>query len=290
MKQKKGLTTSLSIHATSTVSVTLVLLLLGMVAVLALAARSVARDIREHLGFDIVLTENSTLDNVNEFKQRLASAPYVASFLYHSPQEAMDTWQEEMGENLVELLEVNPFLPEFEVNVKAEYACADSLDKITAPLIEMDHVAEVNVHTDVVEKVNRNISTLMLILAIAACALAPISFVLINNTVRLTIYSRRFTIHTMKLVGASRAYIRRPFLLTNAIEGLVAGVLASGVVAAMAAYAFTYIDPAIEAYVSRLDVAMVCVGLLILGVLICLTAAWWATQRYLVKTYDELFH
>lgn len=289
MKSKQGFT-SLSVHATATVSVALVLLLLGMVAVLGLAARSVTRDIKEHLGFDIVLAEASSLDNVNEFKQMLAEAPYVASWLYHSPQEAMDTWQEEMGENLVELLEVNPFLPEFEVNVKEEYACADSLLAITAPLDSLPQVAEVNVHTEVVEKVNRNISTLMLILAIAACALAPISFVLINNTVRLTIYSRRFTIHTMKLVGASRGYIRRPFLIANMIQGVVAGVLASAAVASMAAYAFVYIDPALEAYVSRMDVAMVCLALVLLGVLICLLSAWWATQRYLVKSYDELFH
>ncbi len=281
---------SLSVHATATVSVALILLLLGLVAVLGLAAKAVTRDIKEHLGFDITLTEESTLDTVNEFKRRLSEAPYVASFLYHSPQEALDTWQEEMGENLVELLEVNPFLPEFEVNVKEAYANADSLDAIIAPLTEMTQVAEVNVHTEVVEKVNRNISTLMLVLLIAACALAPISFVLINNTVRLTIYSRRFTIHTMKLVGASRGFIRRPFLISNAVQGAVAGIAASAALAAMVAYAFSYIDPALEAYVSIAQVATVAALLTVLGVAICVTAAWWATQRYLVRGYDDLFH
>lgn len=289
MKSRKGFS-SLSVHATATVSVALVLLLLGIVALLGIAARSVSRDIKEHLGFDIVLSEDSTLDTVNEFKQRLSSAPYVASFLYHSPQEALDQWQEEMGENLVELLEVNPFLPEFEVNVKAEYACADSLDAIVLPLAELPGVAEVNVHTEVVEKVNRNISSLMLILLIAACALAPISFVLINNTVRLTIYSRRFTIHTMKLVGASRGFIRRPFIVSNAIQGFVAGVAASAIIVALGYYAITGVDPRLADYVSATDLTVVCVGLVILGMAICVAAAWWATQRYLVKNYDELFH
>lgn len=280
----------MSIHATATVSVALVLLLLGMVAVLGIAARSVTRDIKEHLGFDITLVEEATLDDVNDFKRSLASAPYVASWLYHSPQEAMDQWQQEMGENLVELLGVNPFLPEFEVNVKEAWANADSLDKVVIPIMEMEKVAEVNVHTEVVEKVNRNISTLMLVLMIAACALAPISFVLINNTVRLTIYSRRFTIHTMKLVGASRGFIRRPFLVANALCGAIAGVIASGALAAMAAYALRYIDPTLVDYVSPAAVALVCGSLVILGVAICVLAAWWATQRYLVRSYDELFH
>lgn len=288
MKSRKGFT-SLSVHATATVSVALVLLLLGIVAILGLAAKSVTRDIKEHLGFNIILAEDSSLDTVNEFKRSLATAPYVASFRYHSPQEALEQWQAEMGENLVELLEVNPFLPEFEVNVKEEYARADSLDKIVLPLHDLKQVAEVNVHTEVVEKVNRNISTLMLVLLIAACALTPISFVLINNTVRLTIFSRRFTIHTMKLVGASRGFIRRPFLVSNALQGTLAGVIASALLIAMVAYAFNCVDPALETYVSATAVALVAVGLVILGVLICLLASWWATQRYLVKTYDDLF-
>lgn len=289
MKSSKGFS-SMSIHATATVSVALVLLLLGMVAVLGIGARSVTRDIKEHLGFDITLEEEASLDDVNAFKRLLSEAPYVASWLYHSPQEAMDQWQEEMGENLVELLGVNPFLPEFEVNVKEAWANADSLDSVVLPIMAMERVAEVSVHTEVVDKVNRNISTLMLILVAAACALAPISFVLINNTVRLTIYSRRFTIHTMKLVGASRGFIRRPFLTSNAACGAVAGVVASALLTTMTAYALRYVDPALATYVSPRSVAVVCVAMTALGVAICLLAAWWATQRYLVRSYDELFH
>lgn len=288
MKSRKGFN-SLSIHATSTVSVALVLLLLGIVAVLGIAARSVTTDIKEHLGFDVILNESATLDQINEMKQQWASAPYVASFQYHSPEEAMTQWQEEMGENLLELLEVNPFLPEFEVNVKADYACADSLDAIVLPLMESPLVHEVNAHSEVVEKVNSNVSTLMLVLIIAACALAPISFVLINNTVRLTIYSRRFIIHTMKLVGASPAFIRRPFLLSNMLEGIVAATVASALLGGLLAYVFS-LDPSLEAYVPRSATAVVMAGLYIIGVLICLLASWMATRRYLRKSYDDLFN
>lgn len=288
MKSKKGFS-SLSVHLTATVSVALVLLLLGIVAALGLAARAVTDEIKEHLGFDVVMAENISLDGINEFKQKWTAAPYVSSFRYHSPEEAMATWQRDMGENLIELLEVNPFLPEFEINLKADYACADSLDAIILPLQKHPMVHEVNIHTEMVDKVNRNISTLMFVLMIAAAALIPISYVLINNTVRLTIYARRFTIHTMKLVGASPGFIRRPFLTSNALQGVIAGTIASGVLAMLIHYTFTYVDPALAAYLPWTTMAIVFAGLIAAGVVICLLAAWSATQRYLSRSYDELF-
>ncbi|MDE7111953.1 MAG: permease-like cell division protein FtsX [Muribaculaceae bacterium] len=287
MKSRKGFS-SLSVQATATISVALVLLLLGMVASLGLAARSITTEIKEHMGFDVVLTEQASLDRVNEFKQMFTNAPYVASFRYFSPEQANETWREEMGENLTELLDVNPFLPEFEVNVKADYAVADSLDAIVLPLTRMDDVYQVNAHTEVVEQVNRNLSTLMWVLAIAALALLPISFVLINNTIRLTIFSRRFTIHTMKLVGASRGFIRRPFLLSNLLQALIAAIVASALLAAMYAYLWS-LDISLRAVLTERMLICVCGAMFAAGILLCLIAALFATQRYLNRSYDELF-
>lgn len=287
MSSRKGFS-ALSVQLTATISVALVLLLLGMVATLALAARAITTDIKEHMGFDVVLSETATLDDVNAFKQRLSEAPYVASFRYFSPEEAHETWREEMGEDLTELLEINPFLPEFEVNVKAEYAVADSLDAIMLPLAAEKGIEEVNGHTEIVDQVNRNLSTLMLVLGIAVLALLPISFVLINNTVRLTIYSRRFTIHTMKLVGASRGFIRRPFLLNNLLQGFIAAVCATALLSGMYAYVWS-LDAGLRDVLSEYMLAAVCGGLIIVGPLLCLAAAAWATQRYLAGSYDDLF-
>lgn len=287
MKTRKGFS-SLSVQLTATVSVALVLLLLGMVATLALAAHRITTDIKEHMGFDVVLSEQSTLDDINSFKQLFSRAPYVSSFRYFSPEDANEEWRRDMGENLTELLDINPFLPEFEINVKADYACADSLDKIMLPLAEMPAVEQVNGHTEVVDHVNRNISTVMMVLALAVFALLPISFVLINNTVRLTIFSRRFTIHTMKLVGASRAYIRMPFLISNMLQGLLAGVIASGALAGVYAYVWS-LDASLREVTSPEVLALVCGGMLIAGPLLSLSAAAWATQRFLTMNYDDLF-
>lgn len=287
MKSRKGFS-SLSVQLTATVSVALVLLLLGMVATLAMSARHITTDIKEHMGFDVVLKEQSTLDDVNRFKQFFSEAPYVASFRYFSPEEANTTWHEEMGENLTELLDVNPFLPEFEINVKAQYAEADSLDKIMLPLAAMEGVEAVNGHAEVVDSVNRNLQTVMLILGIAVLTLLPISFVLINNTVRLTIFSRRFIIHTMKLVGASRGFIRRPFLLSNMLQGVIAGIIASGVLVGLYFYLWS-LDASLRVVADPTMLVWICIGLLIVGPLLCLAAALWATQRYLTISYDELF-
>ncbi len=287
MKSRKGFS-SVSVQLTATVSVALVLLLLGMVATLALAAHRITTDIKEHMGFDVVLAEQSSLDDINRFKQLFSNAPYVASFRYYSPEEANETWHQEMGENLTELLDVNPFLPEFEINVKAAYACADSLDKIMLPLAEMPGVEQVNGHTEIVDHVNRNLSTIMMILLIAVCALLPISFVLINNTVRLTIFSRRFTIHTMKLVGASRGYIRRPFLLSNMLQGAIAGLIASGAIIGIYFYIWS-LDASVRGVASVETLCIVCAAMMVIGPLLCLSAAAFATQRYLTMNYDDLF-
>lgn len=287
MKSRKGFT-SLSVQLTATVSVALVLLLLGLVATFGLSAHSVTTEIKERLGFDVVLTEEASLDDVNSFKQRFSQAPYVSSYLYHSPEEILETWRQEMGENLDELLDMNPFLPEFEVNVKAEYAHPDSLDAIMLPLLEMPQVQEVNGHSDVAEDVNNTLSTLMMILLVALVALLPISVVLINNTVRLTIFARRFIIHTMKLVGASRGFIRRPFLVSNALQGLVASIIAG----ALLVVTYTYIwgiDPSLKTILNEQMLMLVCGGMIIVGPLLCLLCAAWSTQRYLSRSYDELF-
>lgn len=278
----------MSVQATATISVALVLLLLGMVASLGLAARSITTDIKEHMGFDVVLSENASLDRVNEFKQLFTDAPYVASFRYFSPEQANDTWREEMGENLTELLDVNPFLPEFEVNVKAAYAEPDSLDAIVLPLSQMPDVYQINAHSEVAEQVNRNMSTLMWVLSVAALALLPISFVLINNTIRLTIFSRRFMIHTMKLVGASRGFIRRPFILSNLLQALIASVVASALLGAMYVYVWS-LDRSLHSVLTEQMLLWVCGGMLVAGILLCLFAAMFATQRYLTRSYDELF-
>ena len=229
-RPNKGIST-FSAQITATISVALVLLLIGIIAMLGIAAHSITRNIKENIGFDIVLTDTATDAEVNQLKSKWTASPYTASVRYYSKEDALMNWEEETGENLMDVLGINPFSGELEVKVKADYASSDSINKIITPLKSLPYVHEVNVHTELVDSINRNINSVSLILIIITCALLFISFALINNTVRLTVYSRRFIIHTMKLVGATGSFIRRPFINANVVSGIISALIASAILA-----------------------------------------------------------
>lgn len=277
-----------SAQFTATVSVALVLLLLGIVAMLGIAARSVTTSIKENMGFDITMKADIPETDINKWKQSWTSSPYVASVKYYSAQDALQKWQDETGEDLVELLGVNPFCPEFEIRVKSQYASTDSIDRIIAPLKGHPQVDEITVHTEMVDAINDNIRSIALVLGIIAAALLLISFVLINNTVRLTVYARRFTIHTMKLVGATAGFIRRPFIARNAINGVVAALIAIALLAGILYYCTT-LDASVAMAVTWGDAAIVFAGLIVAGILICSLAALLATNKYIRLDYDSMF-
>ena len=165
----------------------------------------------------------------------------------------------------------------------------DSLEKIVAPIRKLEGVGDVKLQGDMVRSINATVNSLAIVLTFVAAALLLISFVLINNTVRLTVYARRFSIHTMKLVGAKGGFIRRPFLIVNAFQGIIAGILASGALALLIAWAHTF-ELGLETLLSWQDVWFVFVALPLAGVLICMLAAASATNRYLRKDYDDMFN
>ena len=153
----------------------------------------------------------------------------------------------------------------------------------------MPEVDEATANTEMIDNLDRNARLLNLILIIIAAALLLISFVLINNTVRLTVYSRRFLIHTMKLVGATGAFIRRPFLQINLLQGVIAGVLASGILVGFTAWAASLKEVLLTAFLPWDAVGLLCLGMIVAGMIICTLAALLATNRYLRKDYDAMF-
>lgn len=288
MKKRKGIST-FSAQLTSTLSVALVLLLLGIVGTLGIAAHRVTNGIKENMGFSIIMAEGSTNDQINAIKQRLTSSEYVASYRYYSPDDAMHQWQRDTGEDLLALCGVNPFAPELEIKVKPAYADVASLRRIANEFNNEAGVEEVTVRAEMIESVNQNLHTLMMVLGIAAAALALISFVLINNTVRLTIYARRFLIHTMKLVGATRGFIRKPFITQNALHGVIAAIISSVLLCIIMWYVLD-LGAGIDEYIDWSSVAIICACMLVAGVILCTLAAWWSTNKYLRLSYDDLFN
>lgn len=288
MKNNRTHTAGWSDYVTSTISVTLVLFILGLVGVVNITFHGINRQVKERMGFSVVLVDSVAPAGVDSLQAYCRTAPYISEFKYMSADDVMAEETGGDGASLVELLGVNPYAPMLEVRLKAEYADVDSIAAILPHWEAMPQVDEVTVNTEMIGNLNRNARMFNGVLALMAAALLLISFVLINNTVRLTVYSRRFLIHTMKLVGAKGSFIRRPFLTVNAIQGVVAGVLAGGVLGAIVAYARAW-DAALAPLMPWNLVLPVCAGLLILGVIICVAAAAVATNRYLRKDYDEMF-
>lgn len=279
-----------STRLTAIVSVALVLLLLGVAAFLGIGARNVADDMRRDIGFVVIVADDAAPADIDALKQRFSNAAYTSDYTYSSPEMVMQRWKTLMDDDgdTDELLDENPFAPEIEVNVKAAWANVDSLRAITTPLKLLPSVDDVKVHDTLVGEVNRTLSNIALILIIVAAVLLTISIVLINNTVRLTIYSRRFLIHTMKLVGATPGFIRAPMIRDNALGGLLAGFIADIVLAGTLAY-FAGVEPSLSAVVPWMEAAWVLAALPLTGLMICGIAAFGATQRYIRITYDELY-
>ena len=276
-------------YVTSTISVMLVLFIIGLVGSINITFHGINRQIKEKMGFTVVLVDSVGQAAVDSLTAICTEAGYISDFKYLSAEEVMAEETKDGGEELVELLGVNPYSPMLEIRMKEAYANVDSITAIVAMWNAMPQVEEATANTEMIGNLNRNAQYLNLILAVIAVALLLISFVLINNTVRLTVYSRRFLIHTMKLVGATGGFIRRPFIMINCWQGIIAGVLASGLLCAIVVGVDSWEKNLLTTFLPWDAIGIICGAMVILGVLICTIAAFFATNRYLRKNYDEMF-
>lgn len=288
-KHRKSVISTFSSQITSTISVALVLLVLGIVAFIGVAAHHISTDIKENLGFVVMLDDNITESNINSLKQKWAKEPYVASQQFISAEEALKQESERMGEDILEMMAgVNPYQPEFEIKVKSQYANPDSIESIKATLISLPGISSVITDTTMADEINTTIHNVIIALGIIALALLLISFVLINNSVRLTIYSKRFIIHSMKLVGATGGFIRRPFMINNIVHGFIASIIAITTLAS-AFYYLRSIEYSVSESISWIEAGIIFGALAITGVIICAISALFATNKYLRTSYDEMF-
>ncbi|MBD5356334.1 MAG: FtsX-like permease family protein [Bacteroides sp.] len=277
-------------HLTTVVSVTLVLLLIGIIALITISASNETRRLREKLEVSVIMDDSASNAATDSIAKQIADSPYALSVKVISKEQALESWKAETGEDLEALFGVNPLSPEITFTVKADYSSEKNLQEIGSSIRAMGGVSDMALpDAAMVDNMNRNIERLSIILGTIAIVMIIISFVLINNTVHLAIYARRFTIHTMQLVGATNGFIRRPFVTNNMLSGFLAGLIASVVMAVVLTAAPNAGFNDVAEYVSWTTYGMVAAGMIIIGVLICSIAAWGATSRYLGKDYGELF-
>lgn len=275
-------------RVTSTISVTLVLLILGLVATINITFEGVERSVKEKIGFSAILVDSLDTTATQRLQKICSTAPYIKEFEYMSAEDVLQDETGGEGKELVEQIGFNPYAPMIDIRVTEANAHPDSLKRLMNMWQMMPEVSEVSGNTEMAENLAENARSLNVVLLIIAGALLLISFVLINNTVRLTIYSRRFLIHTMKLVGATGSFIRRPFLGWNTVQGVIAGVLAGGMLCGLVGWTKECFPP-LGGLLPWPAVFVVFGCLVVLGVIICVLAALFATNRYLRSDYDEMF-
>lgn len=277
-------------HLTTVVSVTLVLLILGIIAIISVTAATETRRLRERIELSAVMADSVSDASAKQLASKLKAQPFAAKVGVVTKEQALKNWTAETGENLQELFGVNPLSPEITISLKADYTSPQRVSEVAKLLASEPGVETVAApDTEMVAGMNRNIRTLSIILGVIALVMLVISFVLINNTVHLTVYSRRFTIHTMQLVGATNGFIRKPFVLNNLSAGVLSGLVATLLLAgAVMASPWLGLEN-MESMLPWPTFLIIAGGLVVIGSLICTLSASIATTRYLHKDYDELF-
>ena len=272
---------------TSTISISLVLFLLGLIALMGLLANNLSVYVRENISFSIVLKDDMKDTDLQRLQKRLDISPFVKSTEFISKERAAKELEEELGENPETFLGFNPLLASIEVKLKSEYANPDSISVIEKKIKTNTNVRDVLYRKDLLQMVNENMKRIGLILFSLAVVLMVISFALISNTIRLMVYSKRFLIYTMKLVGATNSFIRRPFIASNIVNGIIASFLAIGMMIGFFYYLTSEVSDIMRLFDIKILLVVFCI-VIVLGIFISVLSTYLAVNRYLNMKIDKL--
>ena len=274
---------------TSSISTTLVLLLLGLVVFFVLAAHNLSIYVRENINFSVLISDDMKEADILKLQKRLDKEPFVKQTEYISKKQALKEQTEAMGTDPEEFLGYNPFTASIEIKLHSDYANSDSIAKIEKLIKKNTNIQEVLYQRELIDLVNENIRNISLVLLTLAVVLTLISFALINNTIRLAIYSKRFLIHTMKLVGASWGFIRRPFLRRNIWSGVLAGIMADAILMGAAYWLVSY-EPELIRVITPEVMLLVSGSVLVFGIIITFLCASLSINKYLRMKASTLYY
>ena len=283
---KPGLST---LHLTSTISMSLVLFLVGLVFLLLFVARDMSRFVKENINLSIVLDDHISRTDEQRIEKYLSSSTYAKSVEYISKSDALKDHISNLGENPQQFLGYNPLKASIEVKLLEAYANNDSVSKIQAKLKSFPNIYRIVYQKDMVSLVNENVQRVSLILVGLAIILLFVSVALINNTIRLALYSNRFLINTMKLVGATPGFIRKPYLISSIKNGLIAAMVSIVLMVAVV-YFVRYQFGISNTTLHSVNLLYVSVIVLISGILLTLISSYFAVGKYLTMHSSRLFY
>lgn len=272
------------------ISTAMVLILLGMVVFSVLTAHNLSSYVRENLTVTMMLSEDMTSSEAENLCQTLKGRPYASHMTYISPEDALKEHVKAMGSDPTDFLDGgNPFVGSIEMQLTADYANSDSLKWISKELKSKNKVTDITYPKDLMDQVNDNIRKISIILLAIAALLAFVSFSLISNTVRLSVYARRFTIHTMKLVGASWGFIRWPFIKRALGEGFAAAIIADAALAGCLYGLYTF-EPGIIVVVDWIVLAITAGSVLLFGLLLTTICSYFSVNKFLKMRAGDLYN
>lgn len=288
-KKKVSVIRFLNAKITSTISITLVLVLLGLTLLILITGNSLSKQLKENMSFNVMLSAGISESQITNIRRNLDAQPFVRSSRFISKEEAKEQLIKELGEDPEELLGYNPALDCIEIFLHSEYANSDSIAVINNVIREESNVTDLLYQQEALDLINNNLSKVMSVLLVLAVVLLFISFTLIRNTIRLSVYSKRFIIHTMKLVGATGSFIRKPFVVNNIYTGIISGIIADGIILGLISY-FNREYATIQPIISNANLGIIFTAVVLMGVLISTLATLFAVNRYLKMRSDQLYY
>jgi len=275
-------------YVTTLISTTLVLFLLGLLGLIFLHASRLSDYVKENIGFSIMIKENVREAGILELKKRLDLEAFVKSSEYIPKERAADQLQEELGEDFIGFLGYNPLLHSIDLRLKASYTNADSISRIERKLLARPEVKEVFYQKSLIDLINTNINKVSLVLLGFSAIMFFIAIVLINNTIRLAIYSKRFLIRSMQLVGATEGFIRKPFLEKAIANGVLSSLLAIGMLVFTLYLSIEQLPELLELQ-DPLRLAVLVVLIIALGIGISWSSTYMSVRKYLRIKTDLLY-
>ncbi len=276
-------------YITTTFSITLLLFLLGIIALLYLSSSQISNYVKENISFSVFIKEDAKEVDILKLQKMLDAKPYVKSTYYITKDMAAEQMKKDLGESFLDMLSENPLPPSIEVKYKADYAVPDSIKKIEKEISTFPIVEEMYYQKDLVYIIYKNLNTISFFVFIISIFLLVVAVALINNTIRLLIYSKRFLIKTMQLVGATKSFIRAPYVAKAVYQGLIASFLAMGLITGVVYFLQQQLSDIIDLY--DIKVLGITYGVILLsGIFISLISSFFAVNRYLRLRSSELYY
>ena len=276
-------------YLSSVISISLVLLLVGLASMLLVNAKGVSNYFKENMQVTVMMKQNVTEEEAVEFQDVLDGERFIGSTTLVTREQGRREMEDLLGEDFLDIFETSPIPVSIEVTLKADYVSLDSLEVVKEAISASDLVDEVEYQSSLVDALNANLNRISMIMGVFIALLLFISYVLINNTVRLNVFSRRFTIHTMKLVGATRSFIRAPFLVQAAFQGVFSAFIAIIALVGILYFMRSEFEQLFEIF--RLDLLLTVMAIvLVSGLVICMTSTWFVVNRLVSLRKDDLYY